>query len=266
MCTKLWYMSLGAHFWRHGIRNHQYMNTCWNQMAGKVTWRVNSEKRRAEQGNLVILYQFRAGGGRGDPEKTEEWWTRPASNRAVQSLLQAQSLAGMTSWTGSRLLCFSLLPNVQANTEWIDAGVSSAPRGVVWPEFRAQCSLWSLICPSRLFRLGRGPTALKDPGITTLKAIACYRHFLVCSAFLLPLSPFLLPCRVGCGIPKVARGVRREKAVKGGRISRKELSTISDVWGEVIYYIWQFRAIWDHIYRVLPSSDSHENNFQSHEI
>ena len=46
--------------------------------------------------------------------------------------------------------------------------------------------------------------------------LAVHRHVLVCSAFLLPLSPFLLPCRLGCGIPKVARGVRREKAVKGG--------------------------------------------------
>ena len=45
---------------------------------------------------------------------------------------------------------------------------------------------------------------------------AVHRHVLVCSAFLLPLSSFLLPCRLGCGIPKVARGVRKEKAVKGG--------------------------------------------------
>ena len=97
--------------------------------------------------------------------------------------------------------------------------------------------------------------------------LAVHRHVLVCSAFSLPLSPFLLPCRLGCGIPKVARGVRREKAVKGGENFKEGIvNNIRCQWGEVIYYIWQFRAICDHIHRVRPSSDSHENNFQSHEI
>lgn len=81
------------------------MNACWNQMAVKVTWRVNGEKR-AEQGTL---WNHNSSGQEEEeefPEKIEEWWTRPASDRVVQSLLQAQSLARMTSWTGSRLLSF----------------------------------------------------------------------------------------------------------------------------------------------------------------
>jgi len=42
---------------------------------------------------------------------------------------------------------------------------------------------------------------------------AVHRHVLVCSAFLLPLSSFLLPCRLGCGIPKVARGISDDRVL-----------------------------------------------------
>lgn len=67
---------------------------------------------------------------------------------------------------------FSLLPNVQANTEWIDAGVSSAPHGVFWPEFRGQCCLsevWSAPHCSSGWGGGRQPSRIQ---VLLLKVIA----------------------------------------------------------------------------------------------
>ena len=146
------------------------MNACWNQMAVTVTWRVNSEKR-AEQGTLWNRNSSGQEEEEEIPEKTEEWWTRPASDKWFKACYRLKAWQEWPAGQVQGCFRFSLLPNVHANTEWIDAGVSSAPRGVVWPEFRAQCCLsevWSAPHCSSGWGGGQQPSRIQ---VLLLKAI-----------------------------------------------------------------------------------------------
>ena len=166
MCTKLWYMSLkliSGDTELGIISKWMLVETRWPvRLPGE--WTVRKELSREPCGTISVQ------GRRRKRRPLRRLRSGELGQPLTERFKACCRLKAWQEWPAGQVqgcFRFSLLPNVQANTEWIDAGVSSAPRGVVWPEFRAQCSLWSLICPSQLFRLGRGPTALKDPGITT---------------------------------------------------------------------------------------------------
>lgn len=128
-------------------------------------------------------------------EKTEGQWARSACDR----LFQVQSLARMTSWTGSRLLSFQLITKC-VSKDWVSS---------CWSFF---CSLLScdqisgistVLLKSHLpltaFQVGKGPSHPQGSGYYFLRQILAGSQALPMCALLLPLhlhqiQPRHTPC------------------------------------------------------------------------